>query len=272
VVGTPIGNLEDITLRAIRVLANVALIAAEDTRVTRKLLEKHNIATPMVSCHQHSGARRTRELTERLRDGEDIALVADAGMPGVSDPGAQVVSACVEAKIPVVVAPGPTASSAALAVSGFSGREHVFLGFLPTKGGERRKVLEQVADQQGALVFYEAPHRVVASLKDMLAVFGDREAVCARELTKRFEELARGKLSELIEHFETQKPRGEFTLVVKGAAGEVEMNLAGAIEEVAELLAMGISRSRAVAHVANHRSIPRNRLYSAVTNELKGTE
>jgi 16S rRNA (cytidine1402-2'-O)-methyltransferase len=269
IVGTPIGNLDDITLRALRVLAEVDLIAAEDTRVTQTLLRRHDLGTPLVSYHQHSGGKRLAELVGLLREGKSVALVSDAGMPGFSDPGARLVTACAEAGVPVVVVPGPTASSAALAVSGLSGREHSFLGFLSAKSGERRRALAQVKERRGALVLYEAPHRVVETLRDMCEVLGDRQAVCARELTKRFEQVVRGRLSELVEHFTQTEPRGEFTIVVAGAApvgaeGRPPAESAAAVAEVRELQAAGLSLSRAAAHVAKHRGVPRNRLYRAV--------
>ncbi len=263
VVGTPIGNLEDITLRALRVLAEVDVIAAEDTRVTRTLLRRHNIETPLLSYHQHSGEKRRREILDMLQRGKSVALVSDAGMPGFSDPGADLVRACAKADISTVVVPGPTASSATLAISGLLAREFVFLGFLPSRRGERRKALLRVADYRGALVFYEAPHRLADSLEDMLAVLGDREAVGARELTKRFEEVARGKLSELRDRFAEGKPRGEFTVVVAGAGRAEEADLAAACREVEELVEAGLSRSKAAAHVARRTGLPRSRLYRA---------
>lgn len=267
IVGTPIGNLEDITLRAIRVLGEVDIIAAEDTRVTQTLLRKHGIATPLVGYHQHAGEKRAADIVAKLQAGKSVALVSDAGMPGFSDPGARLVALCAQAAIPVTVIPGPTASSAALAVSGMSGREHCFLGFLPAKGGERRQALSLVKDHRGALVCYEAPHRVVETLRDLLELLGDRQAVAARELTKKFEEIVRGTVSVLIAHFERTEPRGEFTLVVAGAAAQAEPDLAAALEEVRELTAAGLSRSRAVEHVAKHRAVPRNKLYRAVVGQ-----
>jgi len=264
IVGTPIGNLEDITLRALRLLSEVDLIAAEDTRVTRTLTRRHHIDTPLTSYHGHTGGKRLAQLVRKLQGGSSIALVSDAGMPGFSDPGVKLVAACAEAGIRVVVVPGPTASSAALAASGFPGREHVFLGFLPAKGGERRSALQRVAHQQCPLVFYEAPHRVLESLADMQVVLGDRRAVCARELTKRFEETVRGTLSELIAHFTETAPRGEFTVVVEGASPTVDVDTDDAVAEVAELVDAGLSQSRAIAHVAKRRGIPRNALYRAV--------
>jgi 16S rRNA (cytidine1402-2'-O)-methyltransferase len=276
VVGTPIGNLEDITLRALRVLREVAVIAAEDTRVTQTLLRRHDLQTRLVSYHQHSGERRTAELVTMLKQGKSLALVSDAGMPGFSDPGARLVAACAHEGIPVVVLPGPTASSAALAISGFPGREHLFLGFLPAKSGERRKAIQTAAAFRGALVLYEAPHRVLDTLKDMLDVLGDRPAVAARELTKKFEQVVRGSLSQLVAHFELTAPRGEFTIVVAGALvgahgspraqsrGCAPSDISPAVAEVRDLIAAGLSRSRAVQHVAKHRGIPRNTLYRAI--------
>ncbi len=267
IVGTPIGNLEDITLRALRVLREVEVIAAEDTRVTQTLLRRHNIETPLISYHQHSGEKRLRELLEMLKEGKSAALVSDAGMPGFSDPGSRLVAMVAEAGIPIVVIPGPTASSAALAASGLSGREHLFLGFLPPKQGARCKALAEVAGFRGALVLYEAPHRVLETLTDMLAVLGERRAICARELTKKFEEVKRGSLSELITHFSQVEPRGEFTIVVEGLTVELEPDLANAVAEVQDLKEAGLSLSRAVAHVAEHRGVPRNRLYKFIVGQ-----
>jgi 16S rRNA (cytidine1402-2'-O)-methyltransferase len=274
VVGTPIGNLEDITLRALRMLRECGVIAAEDTRHTRKLLQRHEIETSLTSYHQHSGETKLRELVRMLESGRDVALVSDAGMPGFSDPGAKLVAACVEANIPVTVIPGPTASSAALAISGFSGREHHFLGFLSAKRGERREALARVGQQRAAPVCYEAPHRLdrlVDSLEDMAAVLGDREAVCARELTKRFEEVKRGTLSELATHFAEVEPRGEFTVVVRGAADNVEIHITEAVGEVQDLVKAGLSQRSAIAHVAKWRDVSRNTLYRAVHDRKETT-
>jgi 16S rRNA (cytidine1402-2'-O)-methyltransferase len=253
------------------VLREVAVIGAEDTRVTQTLLRRHDLQTRLVSYHQHSGERRTAELVTMLKQGKSVALVSDAGMPGFSDPGARLVAACASEGIPVVVIPGPTASSAALAISGFSGREHLFLGFLPAKAGERRKALQAAAGFRGALVLYEAPHRVLDTLKDMLDVLGDRPAVAARELTKKFEETVRGSLSELVAHLTAHAPRGEFTIVVAGAPVAADRcppnDIAAAVAEVRDLVAAGLSRSRAVQHVAKHRGIARNTLYRAIVGQ-----
>jgi 16S rRNA (cytidine1402-2'-O)-methyltransferase len=263
-VGSPIGNLEDVTLRALRVLGEVDLIVAEDTRVARKLLARHGITAKVLSYHEHSRKRRLDEILEKLRSGSDVAAVSDAGMPGISDPGARLVQSCVEAGIPVAVAPGPTALACALAVSGMRAQEFLFLGFLPARRGERRRRLQGALAHEGPIVCYEAPHRVRESLADMQDVLGDRRAVCARELTKRFEEVLRGTLSELVERFAEVEPRGEFTVVVEGAPHErAEIDLADAVTEVGELVEAGLQRSRAVAHVARRRGLPRNRLYRA---------
>lgn len=267
IVGTPIGNLEDMTFRAVRILREVDLIAAEDTRVTETLLRRYEITTRGISYHAHSSEQRQAELVAMLQAGKSIALVCDAGMPGFSDPGVLLIAACHEAGLPVIVVPGPTASSAALAASGFSAKEFTFLGFLPAKSGPRQAALRRVAEYPGVLVLYEAPHRVLETLQDMLTVFGDRPGVAARELTKKFEEIARGRLSELLARFTAAPPRGEFTLIIGGAVETTGGDLAAATAEVTELIAAGLSRSRAVNHVAHHRQVSRNALYRAVTTE-----
>ena len=217
VVGTPIGNLEDITLRALRVLREVGLIAAEDTRTTRKLMTHFDIHTPLVSYHDFSGPGRTRRLIERLAD-TDVALVSDAGMPGLSDPGYPLIRAAIDAEIPVTTVPGPSALVSALVLSGLPTHAFQYLGFLPRKAGARRRALERVASGADTLVVYESPHRLVACLADVESVLGPRPVVAARELTKRFEEIVRGSATELRAHFEQTPPRGEFVLVIGGNA------------------------------------------------------
>jgi 16S rRNA (cytidine1402-2'-O)-methyltransferase len=267
-IGTPIGNLEDITLRALRLLGEVDLIAAEDTRVTRVLLRHYEIDTPVVSYHTHSGAQKLERLLGALGEGKSIALVSDAGMPGVSDPGARLVQACAERALPVAVVPGPTAASAALAISGLPAKEFLFLGFLPPRSAARRESLRKVADQRAALILYEAPHRLLESLVDTGEVLGDRQAACCRELTKRFEEVVRGTVSELIAHFSDHEPRGEFTIVVAGGkpergGGDVRT----AQQDVLELISAGLSPSRAAAHVARKRGLPKSALYRAAVEQ-----
>jgi 16S rRNA (cytidine1402-2'-O)-methyltransferase len=215
VVGTPIGNLEDITFRAVRVLRDVALIAAEDTRTTRTLLRAHDVHTALTSFHEFSGPEKVRRLTDRLVD-QDVALVSDAGMPGLSDPGFPLIRAAIDAGHTVVPIPGPSAILTALVASGMPLHEFHFLGFLPRKSGERRRAIEAVAEEPATLVAFESPHRLLASLADALAVLGDRPMAAGRELTKKFEQFVRGTISEVQAHFAAQAPRGEFTLVIAG--------------------------------------------------------
>jgi len=214
-VGTPIGNLEDISLRALRVLREVGLIAAEDTRTTRKLLSHYDIHTPLTSYHDFSGPGKTRHLISRLAE-IDVALVSEAGMPGLSDPGYPLVRAALDAGVPVTTVPGPSALVSALVLSGLPTHACHYLGFLPRKSGGRRKLLQRVAAEPDTLVMYESPHRLVAALRDLEAVLGQRRMAAARELTKRFEEIVRGTAGEVRAHFERVPPRGEFTLVVAG--------------------------------------------------------
>jgi 16S rRNA (cytidine1402-2'-O)-methyltransferase len=216
-VGTPIGNLEDVTLRALRVLREVSVIAAEDTRTTRKLLTHYDIHTPLTSFHDFSGPAKVRRLIERLADA-DVALVSEAGMPGLSDPGYPLVAAALAHDVPVTTVPGPSAVVSALVLAGLPTHAFHYLGFLPRKQGARRRLLGRVADELDTLVMYESPHRLLAALADVEAVLGSRPAAVARELTKRFEEVVRGPVTEVRAHFARVPPRGAFTIVVAGAA------------------------------------------------------
>lgn len=215
VVGTPIGNLEDVSLRAIRVLREVDLIAAEDTRTTRTLLRAHEVATPLTSFHEFSGPGKVRRLAERL-ESQDVALVSDAGMPGLSDPGYPLIRAALEAGHAVVPIPGASAILAALVGSGLPMHAFHFLGFLPRKSGERRRALGALSEEEATLVAFESPHRLLAALADAEVALGDRPMAAARELTKKFEEFVRGTVSEVRAHFAEHAPRGEFTLVFAG--------------------------------------------------------
>lgn len=215
VVATPIGNLEDVTLRALRILREVSLIAAEDTRRTSRLLQHYSISTPTTSLHEHNERRRTPELIERLQGGASIALVSDAGTPIVSDPGSFLVSAAHAAGIRVEPIPGPSAVTAALSASGLAEREFLFVGFPPSRAGARRAWLERLAHEPRAVVCYEAPHRIRATLTAMLEIFGDRVIALGRELTKKHEKLVVRPISGLLEA-ETLEERGEFTLVISG--------------------------------------------------------
>ena len=262
VVATPIGNLEDITLRALRILTEVSLIAAEDTRTTRKLLQRHNIRNPMVSYYEGNRSLRTPYLLERLQEG-DVALVSEAGMPGIRDPGQDLVEAAVRAGVTVVPVPGPSAVTTALAASGLPSNEFLFLGFLPSKRGERRHALEKVAQEARTLVVFEAPHRLRASLEDIGEALGaDRQMAVCREMTKLYEEMYRGTVSEALAHFE--QPRGEFTLVIAGA--HTSKNAAEAptlemMEDMRSLKRAGAPAKEAMAWMARHHGMSRRQAY-----------
>ena len=216
VVGTPIGNLEDVTLRALRILREVDCIVAEDTRVTRRLLSRYAIDRPLVSLHAHSAASRTDDILARLSAGQSLALVTDAGTPGISDPGGLLVRGCLERGIPVVPVPGPSAVTAALSCSGLDPSRFVFLGFLPRKQGSRRRLLSEAITGTHTLVFFESPQRLSRTLEDCLAVLGNRQAVVCRELTKRFEESRRGDLHSLSEAFRETPVKGEVVVLLEG--------------------------------------------------------
>lgn len=220
VVATPIGNLEDITLRAIRTLKEVSLIAAEDTRRTRILLDKYGITTPLTSLHDRNEAKKSGFLIERILNGEDVAYVSDAGTPGISDPGYILIRDAVALGIRVVPIPGASALIAAISVSGLPMESFLFLGFLPSKSVRRRQTLTSLSDEKRTLIFYESPHRLLASLNDVAAVMGNREIVVSREMTKLFEEFLRGPAVEVIKKLEKVTIRGEVTLIVGGCSGK----------------------------------------------------
>ncbi|HLJ87578.1 MAG TPA: 16S rRNA (cytidine(1402)-2'-O)-methyltransferase [Candidatus Angelobacter sp.] len=236
VVATPIGNLEDITYRAVRVLQEADLIACEDTRQTRKLLDHYGIQKPTVSYHEHNESGRAAELIERLENGTTIALVSDAGTPGISDPGYRVVRLAIEHGIPVIPIPGPSAVVTALAASGLGTDSFEFLGFLPAKAGQRRTALEAVRDIQHTVIFYEAPHRIAESLQELLTILGpSRRVVVARELTKVHEEFLRGTVEEILRDIQGRELRGEITLLIgksEGSAGVPATNLKSRFEEI----------------------------------------
>src|SRR6266853_3220735 len=213
-VATPIGNLEDITLRALRILKEVDQIACEDTRHTQKLLNHYNIQKPLVSYHEHNELTRAPELVVAMEQGAQIALVSDAGVPLVSDPGYRLVTLCLRHRIPVVPIPGPSALLAALSASGLPNEEFLFVGFLPARSGERRRALERLRIEDRTIILYEAPHRVAECVADAREVLGNRSACIAREVTKMHEEFRRGKLSELAASLEERPARGEITLLI----------------------------------------------------------
>lgn len=265
-VPTPIGNLEDITLRALRILREVDLIACEDTRHTRKLLTHFDITTPTISYHEHNERQRVEALLDQLRTGKSLALVSDAGMPGISDPGAVIVEAAIQAEVPVVALPGPCAFITALAASGMKTEGFHFAGFLPSKQQARRKILETLRPLETTLIFYEAPHRIRAFLEDAQATLGNRLAVVARELTKQYEEFLRGHLSELFQHFATHEPRGEMVVLMAGKspdeASDSKLPTLSLREEVERLmLEHAISANAALKKLSQSRGVSKRELY-----------
>jgi len=271
VVSTPIGNLEDITHRAVRVLSEVGLIACEDTRHTRKLLNHYGIKTMTVSYHEHNERERAVELLESLESGLDVAIVSDAGTPGISDPGFRIVRLALENGVPVVPVPGPTALISALVASGLPSDEFFFAGFLPARSGQRRTRLLELSSIPATLVFYEAPHRIAGSLRDAREILGEREAVIARELTKLHEEILRGRLSELGQRFSSgEEGRGEMVLlidrnVIEGAARESDASEISSI--VVALEAEGVDARSALKKAARKLGISRDEAYRRLTAE-----
>ena len=273
---TPIGNLEDITLRVLRVLREADVVAAEDTRHSRKLLTHFEIHKPLVSYHEHNKAERGPELLQRLLAGESIALVSDAGMPGIADPGADLVRLALDAGVPVVPLPGANAALTSLIASGLPSEQFQFLGFLPKTTKKRRALLEEAASYPGTLIFYEAPHRLLATLKELQSAFGNRQAVAVRELTKKFEEFVRGDLASIEAQLQTVAPRGEFTLLCAGAEPKVadaaleadpSAQIAEAVAEVERLVAAGEHKKDAIRKIASQKKLGRRDLYQAVIKE-----
>ncbi|PID40200.1 MAG: 16S rRNA (cytidine(1402)-2'-O)-methyltransferase [Proteobacteria bacterium] len=272
VVATPIGNLEDITLRAISVLSAADLIAAEDTRHTAKLLSHYQIRTPLISCHEHNEARRSQEMIDKIRCGAAVALVSDAGTPMVSDPGYRLVGAVIEAGLDVFPIPGVSAAITALCASGLPTDTFVFLGFAPKKSGKRKELLASLTDESRTLVFYESPRRMAALLDEIQATMGDRQAVLARELTKLHEEFLRGRLSEVRETIGGRSElKGECTLLVAGSAGAAlvsDAQLAAILKEALthpDVRLSSLSRSLAATY-----KTPRKRVYDMALKIQKG--
>ncbi len=264
VAATPIGNMEDITLRALRVLGQVGIVAAEDTRTTRKLLSHYGIRTPITSYHEHNKRTKTPYLLQVLQE-KDVALVSEAGMPGISDPGYELISRAIDEKIRVVPLPGPSAVTAALVVSGLPTDGFLFLGFLPRRSGQRKRLIRSVVEEPRTLIIFEAPHRLVNALGDLLAVLGDRAIAVCRELTKLYEEIFRGTISKAIEYF--VEPRGEFTLVIQGSGQEgVENSLKKKVEVdslARQLRAEGLSTKEAVDEMIGLTAATRRQAYKA---------
>ena len=261
VVATPIGNLGDISLRALRILREVKLIAAEDTRQTKRLLTTYDIRTPVTSYHEHNKWTKLDYILSCLKQG-DVALVCDGGMPGISDPGYELIVTANQQGIPVVAIPGASVVTTALAVSGLPMERFVYLGFLPRKTNQRQRLLKSVADEPGTIVALESPHRLLAALNDIRLVLGDRRVTVCRELTKIHEEVFRGRVSQAIEHF--TEPRGEFTLVIEGKAGKDKPELTQDIErQLHHLRSSGITAKEAIAQLAGETGLSKKELYRA---------
>lgn len=263
IVATPIGNLEDMTFRGVRILQTVNLIAAEDTRHTGKLLQHFQIKTPQISYHEHNRQSRIPELLEYMAHGQAIALVSDAGMPGISDPGYELVIACIDAGITVVPIPGASAVITALSAAGLPTDRFVFEGFLPAKAAKRREYLESLQTESRTLIFYESPYRLQESLQDLATVWGgDRQIVLARELTKLYEEFWRGTIAEAIAHYSQREPQGEYTLVLAGNPPvHPQLTEEQLKAELLQIMTQGISRSQASRQLAKITSLPRRQLY-----------
>ncbi len=262
IVSTPIGNLEDITLRALRILKEVDVIAAEDTRHSKHLLDRYQISTMLTSYHDHNKEEKAPELVARMLEGKSVALVSDAGTPGISDPGYFLINLAADQKIPVVPVPGATAAIAALSVSGLPTDRFVFEGFLPAKHLARMKRLQSLAKEKRTLIFYEAPHKILKTLADMIEVFGERRAVITRELTKVHEETMRGSLSDILKHLQAGQVRGEFTIIVHGESPEPmtqDIDAAAYLKEL--MLHRGLSRKEAVAAASEELGLPKKEVY-----------
>ncbi len=273
-VGTPIGNLEDLTYRAVRILKEVDFVAAEDTRVSGKLLHYLEISKPLVSYHEHNRKQRGPELVQRMLAGETCALVTDAGMPAVSDPGEDLANLCHEAGIPVIPVPGACAAVCALAQSGLPSGKWCFEGFLPTAGKQRRERLEVLKKEPRTCIVYEAPHRLRMTLRDLAEALGERRVSLARELTKLHEECLRMTLPEAAAYYEEQEPRGEYVLVIEGAQDNPEQcaadQMAQAIQLTEELAAAGMTLRDAVKQAAKQTGARKNQLYQTMLAREKG--
>lgn len=269
VLGTPIGNMSDITFRAIEVLNEVDFIAAEDTRVTLKLLNRYDIKKPLISYHDHSSRLCADGIINRLSAGENCAVVTDAGMPCISDPGEGLVKLCYENNIPVKVVPGPSAVVSALAISGLDTSRFSFEGFLSVTKKQRNEHLEQVKNNTNTMIFYEAPHKLISTLNDMLKYFGDRKISMCRELTKIYEEVIRCTLSEAIEYYKDKSPKGEYVLVIEGAKmpDTPKLTIEQALEMISELVGNGEKTITACKIIAQETGYKKSELYQLINSQ-----
>lgn len=264
---TPIGNMEDMTLRALRVLRECSAVYCEDTRNTGALMNKLSISKPLISCHEHNECARAEEIGRRVLEGEAVAFVSDAGMPGISDPGERLVTYCIENDIPFEVLPGASASLTALITSGLPSHEACFVGFLPRSGKERRETVARLARHKGSLIIYESPLRVAATTAELAQAWGDRQAVLLRELTKMYQEAVRSTLSGLAETYADKPPKGEVVLVIAGA--EEERGGASLEETLSRLLSEGVSAKDAAKQASALLDVSRNDAYKMAL-ELQG--
>ena len=267
-VPTPIGNRDDMSYRMIQTLKEVDLIAAEDTRNTGLLLKHFEIRTPQVSFHEHNAMEKIPDLLAHLESGKNVAQVSDAGLPSISDPGHDLVKAAIEREIPVVAVPGPSAGITGLIASGLAPQPHIFYGFLPRKEGQQKAFFQEKRDYPETQIFYESPHRVRATLQNMLAVYGERPVVLVRELTKIYEEYTRGTIAELVAYLEENPLKGECLLIVEGAS-EQETNLeeVDLIQEIDLLVQSGMKKNQAIKQVAKQFGLQKSDLYARYHQE-----
>lgn len=268
VVATPIGNLEDITLRALRILKQCDIVAAEDTRTAAKLLSHFDIHTPVTSYHQHSQSAKAKWLAEKIESGKSVALISEAGTPGISDPGRELIDLCIQAGLPVIPVPGASALVAFLSCAGLNTAAFVYVGFPPRKPGDLRRWFESLAGETRTIVFYESPNRLRSTLEVLHEVLGDRNLCLGREITKLFEEFWRGKAGAALQEFTERRPRGEFVVGIEGA----KPTLAGLdeiLKEYHKLIEEGDSEKAAISHLAKQYGWPRREIYAAVL-QLKG--
>jgi 16S rRNA (cytidine1402-2'-O)-methyltransferase len=272
--GTPIGNLEDVTVRLLNTLQRVDLIACEDTRHTVKLLNHYQIKKMLISYHEFSGPEREHYIVRELEAGHDVALVSDAGMPGISDPGQELISRVVNDGLPLQIIPGPTALTCGLVLSGLDTGVFAFQGFLPSKNRERRLVLEKLVTEERTMVFYEAPHRLLAAITDMKNILGERKVAVCRELTKIHEEVRRGSLSSLVSYFEDHPARGEFVIVVEGylPPAPAVITIEDAAREVLAIVEAGGNKKEALKNKASQYTLKKSELYKAVEQIIAGSD
>jgi len=267
VCATPIGNLGDITLRVLDILRSVNFIAAEDTRHSRKLLEHYAIKTPLISYHQHNERQRTGEIMAKLKEGQNVALISDAGMPGISDPGQILIKACIDEDIGVDVLPGPNAAITALVLSGMPTDSFLYIGFLPVKRGERQKILQNIKEVMSTVIIYEAPHKLSRTLQDIWDILGDRQAAVVRELTKIHQTVYRGRVSELLPKFAVV-PKGECCLILAPPPKKQETGSAASwLADLESLEATGMSSKEARKIVSQKYGVAKREIYKAILNK-----